>query len=165
MWIRDELPLLFPTTRFILFGYDTVLAPSNSYQTVPDLASTFVDVLKTEGWNSPTAKPLLFMAHSLGGVILKQALLMIAGGGDHQLPIASLVKGIIFFGVPSQGMEIPDIIAMLGDQPNKDSLIKEISSGSKYLPQLEKQFLGISMLRRVKMYWAYETKTSRTVVV
>src|SRR5271167_3314652 len=36
MWIRDELPQYLPTIRFILYGYDTTLSPSNSFQTIPD---------------------------------------------------------------------------------------------------------------------------------
>ncbi len=140
-------------------------AQHNSYQTIPDLANSLIDVLKADGWTSPTAKPLIFLAHSLGGVVLKQALLMLAGSSQRDIFIASIVRGIIFFGVPSRGMNISDLLTMVSDQPNKEALVKEISMESDYLPQLEKQFLGISFVRAIKLYWAYETKTSRTLVV
>ncbi|KAI1376505.1 hypothetical protein F4677DRAFT_459687 [Hypoxylon crocopeplum] len=163
MWIRDELPQSLPTVRFILYGYDTILHPSKSFQRVPDLANSFIDVLRADGWTSPTAKPLLFLAHSLGGVLLKQTLLMLAGSGQQQVFIANLIKGAIFFGVPSHGMAVNDIFTMLGDQPNKKALITDISAESNYLPQLEKQFSGVSFVRTMKMYWAYETKMTPTV--
>lgn len=165
MWIRDELPQYLPMVRFILYGYDTVLRPSNSFQTIPDLANSLINTLKAEGWTSPTSKPLMFLAHSLGGVLLKQTLLMLAGSGQKDMFIANLVRGAIFFGVPSHGMAMNDIFAMLGDQPNKDALVTEISRNSDYLPQLEKQFSGISLVRTIKVFWAYETKTTRTVAV
>ncbi|KAI1655243.1 hypothetical protein F4813DRAFT_368207 [Daldinia decipiens] len=163
MWIRDELPQFLPTVRFILYGYDTILRPSTSFQRVSDLANSFIDVLQAGGWTSPTAKPLLFLAHSLGGVILKQTLLMLAGAGQQQASITNLIQGAIFFGVPSQGMAIDDIFRMLGDQPNKDALVTEISNESNYLSQLEKQFSGISFVRTLKIFWAYETKLTPTV--
>ncbi|KAH6981722.1 hypothetical protein BKA56DRAFT_353183 [Ilyonectria sp. MPI-CAGE-AT-0026] len=165
MWIRDELPQYLPMVRFILYGYDTVLRPSNSFQTIPDLANSLINTLKAEGWTSPTSKPLMFLAHSLGGVLLKQTLLMLAGSGQKDMFIANLVRGAIFFGVPSHGMAMNDIFAMLGDQPNKDALVTEISRNSDYLPQLEKQFSGISLVRTIKVFWAYETKTTRTVAM
>lgn len=62
-------------------------------------------------------------------------------------------------------MAINDIFAMLGDQPNKEALVTEISRNSDYLPRLEKQFSGISFVRTIKLFWAYETKTTRTVAV
>lgn len=165
MWIRDELPQFLPTVRFILYGYDTILRPSTSFQTVSDLANSFIDVLQADGWTSPTAKLLLFLAHSLGGVILKQTLLMLAGAGQQQASIANLIQGAIFFGVPSQGMAIDDIFRMLGDQPNKGALVTEISTESDYLSQLEKRFSGVSFVRTLKMFWAYETKMTPTVAV
>ncbi|KAI0843673.1 hypothetical protein F5Y06DRAFT_255526 [Hypoxylon sp. FL0890] len=164
MWVRDELSQFLPSIRFILYGYDTTLNPSSSFQTVPDLGNSLIGLLKAHGWTSPTAKPLLFLAHSLGGVIVKQALVMLAGSGQKETYIASVIRGIIFFGVPSQGMNISDIFTMLGDQPNVDALVKDISARSDYLLHLEKQFAGISYLRTIKVYWGYETKTTRSIV-
>ncbi|OTA90642.1 hypothetical protein M434DRAFT_77651 [Hypoxylon sp. CO27-5] len=164
MWVRDELSHFLPSIRFVLYGYDTTLSPSSSFQTVPDLGNSLIGVLKAHGWTSPSAKPLLFLAHSLGGVIVKQALVMLAGSGQKETYIASIIKGIIFFGVPSQGMNIPDIFKMLGNQPNVETLVKDISVRSNYLLSLEQQFAGISYLRNIKVYWGYETKTTRSVV-
>ncbi|KAK5992042.1 hypothetical protein PT974_05438 [Cladobotryum mycophilum] len=71
MWIRDELPTKLPGVRAILYGYDTTLVNSRSFQTIPDLALSFIAELKANGWTSLTAKPIMFLAHSLGGVINK----------------------------------------------------------------------------------------------
>jgi hypothetical protein len=164
MWIRDRLPGYHPNVRFITYGYDTKLYPSTSFQSVPDLANSLIGALRSSGWSSPSAKPLIFLAHSLGGVVLKQALVMLAGSGQTETFISALVRGSVFFGVPSQGMPMNDVRIMLGKQPNADALVMEISDTSDYLESLERQFSGISFLSNVKLFWAYETKTTRTVV-
>lgn len=165
MWIRDKLPELVPGVRFVLYGYNTKLVGSKSFQTVNDLSISLIHALKTGGWSMPDSKPLAFLAHSLGGIVLKQCLLMLAGSTDSLKSIVQKTKGAIFFGVPSQGMDIKDIHAMLGDQPNKKTLIAEISSGSNLLSNLEERITGISQARGLKFCWAYETQTTPSVKV
>ncbi|KAK1239377.1 hypothetical protein MKX07_008865 [Trichoderma sp. CBMAI-0711] len=72
-------------------------------------------------------------------------------------------EGAIFIGVPSEGMNIEDIHSMLGDQPNTDTLVAEISRRSDFLSGLEEHFSGISRIRGMKLFWAYETQTTPTV--
>ncbi len=164
MWIRDEMPRYRPSTRFLVYGYDTTLVNSRSFQSISDLALTLVSELGANGWMSPTTKPLIFLAHSLGGVILKQAIVTLASMGEREKFILSMIKGAIFFGVPSCGMETSHLLAMVKDQPNK-VLVKDLSANSKYLRNLEKQFEGISCYGDMRIIWAYETKESPTVKV
>ncbi len=164
MWIRDVLPERIPSTRFVIYGYDTTLVQSNSFQTILDLAGSLIQELKANGWGSPTAKPFFFLVHSLGGVILKQALVMLAGSGTRETFLLDKIQGAIFFGVPSVGMPISHIRAMVGDQPNR-ILVEDLSDQSDYVLKLEDQFSGISYIRRMTLFWAYETETSHTVIV
>ncbi|KAK3332578.1 hypothetical protein B0T19DRAFT_398333 [Cercophora scortea] len=164
MWIRDALPDLAPSIRFILYGYDTRLAGSRSFQRVPDLAVSLINTLKSGGWALPSARPLIFFAHSLGGVVLKQTFTMLAGSGPMESSVLARTKGAILFGVPSQGMPVSDIFTMLGVQPNKDALVRDISDESQFLPQLERQVSGISYVRQMKLYWAYETQTTPSLI-
>ncbi|KAK3693303.1 hypothetical protein B0T22DRAFT_38122 [Podospora appendiculata] len=165
MWIRDELPQHFPTIRFIIYGYDTVLHPSNSFQTIPDLANSLIGAMVAYGWASPTAKPLIFLVHSLGGVLLKQTVLMLADSGPKEKAIANSIRGAILFGAPSEGMAMDDIFQILGSQPNKDALVKELSNESSYLPLLETRFAGIALVHTITLFWAYETKTTQTLTM
>ncbi|PTB72047.1 hypothetical protein M440DRAFT_1405803 [Trichoderma longibrachiatum ATCC 18648] len=162
-WIRDSLPELVPGVRFILYGYDTKLVGSKSFQTVPDLAINLINELKSGGWSSPSAKGLIFLAHSLGGVVLKQCLCMLADSGVSHESVLQKTKGAVFFGVPSEGMSIEDIHSMLGDQPNKHTLATDISDKSDFLSSLEKRISGISHIRGMRFFWAYETQTTPTV--
>ncbi len=164
MWIRDALPTGLPGIRFLLYGYDTTLANSQSFQTIADLSRTLLLTLEANGWASPATKPLIFLAHSLGGVLLKQLLVMLAGANDRATFMLSMIRGAVFFGVPSVGMPLSHLLAVVGDQPNKD-LVEDVSDQSQFLPNLETQFSGISYIERMTLHWAYETKTSPTVEV
>ncbi|KAH8894176.1 hypothetical protein GQ53DRAFT_744927 [Thozetella sp. PMI_491] len=163
MWIRDVMPNYRPSTRFLVYGYDTAMVNSRSFQSIPDLSWSLISDLKANGWVSPTTKPLIFLAHSLGGVVLKQALVMLAGSGEREKFLLSRVKGAIFFGVPSTGMVTSHLLAVVKDQPNR-TLLDDLSEGSPYLHKLEKQFGGISYDRKMRFFWGYETRKSRTVI-
>jgi len=70
------------------------------------------------------------------------------------------------FGVPSMGMQQSHLISMVEGQAN-ELLIQDLSreNGSNYLRQLNKRFDGLSFIKKTRIYWAYETKESPTVVV
>lgn len=164
MWIRDELPHRLPGVRFLVYGYDTALAGSTSFQIIPDLAISLMQTMKAIGCSAPSAKPILFLAHSLGGVVLKQTLVLLAGGGSQERAILAKIRGAISFGVPSQGMSIPDIFEMLGDQPNV-ALVNDLSNQSDFLPRLDEQFGNITYLQKQQFLWAFETKMTPIVEV
>ncbi|PNP49580.1 hypothetical protein THARTR1_09902 [Trichoderma harzianum] len=164
MWIRDALPHLVPRVKFILYGYDTKLAGSRSFQTVPDIALSLIHTLQQGGWAGTDPRKLIFFAHSLGGIVLKEAFRMLADSSVRDELILNRTRGAIFFGVPSQGLDVSDLQVMLQGQPNKDALVKEISNESPFVSVLEEQFLGISHLQKMKLLWAYETETTPTVI-
>ncbi len=164
MWIRDSLATTLPSFRFLTYGYDTTLVNSQSFQLIPDLAGRLILELKSNGWATPAAKEVIFLAHSLGGILLKQALVMLANTGESETFMLDRVRGAICFGVPSKGMDVSSLLPMTENQPNQD-LVSDLSAGSEYLENLGGQFDGVSKTRKLKFHWAYETKESPTVVV
>ncbi|KAI1088735.1 hypothetical protein F5B19DRAFT_470013 [Rostrohypoxylon terebratum] len=163
MWIRDELPRLVPELRTSIYGYDTTLAGSNSFQSIQDLATSLLDHIQSSGWILPSAKPLIFLAHSLGGIILKEAFTILADSGDRNSHILSLFRGGIFFGVPGQGMHTSHLLAMVKSHTN-ESMIQDLSEGSEYLRALDDKFSGLYSIRHMRLHLAYETKTSPTIM-
>ncbi|KAK4446794.1 hypothetical protein QBC34DRAFT_278713, partial [Podospora aff. communis PSN243] len=157
MWIRDSLPKALPHIRTFLFGYDTRLPNSISFQSVADLGCFLSESLRAAGFASKTrSKPLLFLAHSLGGIVLKEALYR-----DRQITNHS--AGVIFFGVPSRGMQTQALMTMVHGQPNQD-LVRDLTVGSQYLQHLDDRLFEVARVGRMEMFWAYETKTSPTVI-
>ncbi|KAI2472347.1 hypothetical protein F4781DRAFT_384248 [Annulohypoxylon bovei var. microspora] len=161
MWIRDELPLDLPQLRPIIYGYETTLPKSNSFQTITDLASQLINQLASNGWTAVSAKPLVFLAHSLGGLVLKRAIVALANSGYDDSAIR--IAGAIFFGVPNFGMEQSSFLSIAEGNPN-EMLVEDLSPNSPWLKGLESQFNGISYLRKMNMFWGYETCTSPTLI-
>jgi hypothetical protein len=159
MWLRDALPRSLPRVRPIIYGYDSALLGHNSFQSILDISIGLIHQLKNNGWSSPTCKPLAFVAHSLGGIVLKQTLVALASkaGGDE--PILQSLRGAVFFGVPNLGMEQSHFMAAVEGYYN-EKIIQDLALDSPSLLQLDSQFNGISCLQEATNFWCYETKTS-----
>ncbi|CAG9990569.1 unnamed protein product [Clonostachys byssicola] len=165
MWIRDELPRSIPGVRTIIYGYDSQLLGSQSFQTIGDISLGLLPQLHAGGWSLTTSKPIIFLAHSLGGIVLKDAIVLMADRENFS-PILNNIKGIMMFGVPSLGMHQSHLQAMVEGQAN-ETLVQDLSreNGSSYLRQLNKAFDGLSFLKTTCIYWAYETQETPTAVL
>lgn len=71
MWLRDALPQDLPTTKITIFGHDTKLQGSQSFQNISDIGTTFQTALRGFRRHDPR-KPLLLLGHSLGGIVIKE---------------------------------------------------------------------------------------------
>lgn len=47
MWLRDDLPISIPDARVFVYGYDTGLQESTSFQTLEDLGLALKNALKS----------------------------------------------------------------------------------------------------------------------
>ncbi|KAM0812584.1 putative NACHT domain-containing protein [Seiridium cardinale] len=160
MWLRDALPQYDPTIRTWIYGYDTSLKDVTSFQLVSDLACTLIDHLKADEFTSSTAPSMMFLAHSLGGIVLKEAIDRLANSGKEFDYLLYLIKGAIMFGVPNLGMEQSHLRDLVGHQPN-GALIDQLAIDVEYLSALDQTFRGHQSNRKFKMFWAYETQNSR----
>ncbi|TRM64208.1 hypothetical protein BD626DRAFT_491097 [Schizophyllum amplum] len=97
-WMRDLLPLDLPNSPFRLlsFGYDTGASDSEPMEVMTrNFLCKLIDLRRE---TQTDALPLLFIAHSLGGIILKSALALSADAHDA-LCVAPATA--LFFGVPT----------------------------------------------------------------
>ncbi|KAL9082921.1 MAG: hypothetical protein Q9165_008739, partial [Trypethelium subeluteriae] len=162
MWIRDDLPQHLRGIRAILYGYDTKLDDSQSFQRISDLAQALIVSLQTHGWNNPLAKDVAFLTHSLGGLVLKAAIVQLAKSQDESYNhLLRIINGAIFFGVPNYGMEQAHFRTVVRENPN-EALIDDIDRSSNYLRRLNESFSGLS--KPLKCFWAFETSESPTLM-
>lgn len=161
MWLRDALPHELPGTRVLTYGYDTRLAGSHSFQNLEDVALKFRRSLKIALGDRPSNRPLIFIAHSLGGLVLKQALIQMASGSVEDVSIFYSTYGILFFGVPNQGMDISSLLAMVGSQPNLPFLTM-LSKDAGILQELIEKFRTVFEFKDSEIISFYETHASRT---
>ena len=166
MWLRAQLPLDFPRARIMTYGYDTTLLKSSSFQTIDDLTQFFIAKLKSIRKAQTFTKPVMFLAHSLGGLILNRALCYLAESGTAEAFMLQKVCMVIFFGVPSKGMKMSYMLPMVDGQPNKQ-LVEALSENpqNEYLTWLNSSFHGIAFLRHMRLISAYETQLTTTFVV
>ncbi|KAH6640664.1 hypothetical protein F5144DRAFT_105787 [Chaetomium tenue] len=164
MWLRDAIPKYMPGVRSVLYGYDSKLTSTGSFQSISDISRTLILHLKSGGWNLPSSKPVVFLAHSLGGLVLKDAIVQVADREKGVANILDNVRGAVMFGVPSLGMDQSSLMAIVEGRAN-EMLVQDLSreGGANYTRQLNTRFEGLTFLRTARILWAYETKESPTV--
>ncbi|KAI0438618.1 hypothetical protein F4803DRAFT_534503 [Xylaria telfairii] len=166
MWIRDALPKNIHGVRAVLYGYETRLVQSQSFELIKDLANKLIALLTTYGWGSRSSKPIIFLAHSLGGLVIRDALrqLLSDGSNEEYRVLLNTFRGALFFGVPNLGMEQDSFRTIVQGNPN-ENLIDDIGRGSQYLRRLNEYFSSNPINAQFKQFWAYETLESSTVVI
>ena len=111
-------------------------------------------------------RPIIFVCHSLGGLVIKQALCICHereshGGdeGDSDKIIRNTV-GIIFLGTPHRGSDaakwatIATNLAKLLRKDHNDKLIEALSRGSSVLETLQSTFSNTSLCERFA-FWTF----------
>lgn len=114
-WPRDLLPVQYPNARILLYGYDTrvtnYLAGSTNETSIHSHGK---DLLYSLATSRKLDRPLLLIAHSLGGIVVKEMLASSSNSPEHILEnvVASTIA-VIFLGTPHRGS--PDL-ALIGDR-------------------------------------------------
>ena len=73
MWLRDFLPVHLPEARIFTHGYDSIVAFSKSSAEVDDFARELLHQVQSQRKSArERARPMIFICHSLGGILFKQ---------------------------------------------------------------------------------------------
>ena len=106
-WPKDLLPYKIPDVRIYTWGYDADIGDLSSasrntvHQHAGTLLSDLVDLRAVSEYNR---KPIIFVVHSLGGIIVKAALnLSRSTEGTQVKEIVPTTAGICFLGTPHRG--------------------------------------------------------------
>ena len=156
MWLSDSLPSDIPSARVMIYGYESGLQSSSSFANLGDLASGLkMSIRKLQAQK----RRLILVGHSLGGLLIKEAIIQMAEDNSNQL---NSISGIVFFGVPNDGMSIESLIPIVGDQPNRFLLESLSSVNSQILYLQKKNFFKVSTQMTLEMFCFYETQESPT---
>ncbi|KAJ0414986.1 hypothetical protein BJY00DRAFT_294203 [Aspergillus carlsbadensis] len=101
LWLRDFLPRQLPQARIYLFGYNSSVSIRSSSAGVREQAQNLLSRLLLERQDCHF-RPIIFIAHSLGGIIVKEALVQAKLGVIYD-SIRTATYGIAFFGTPHRG--------------------------------------------------------------
>jgi len=176
VWLRDFAPENITQARFITYGYDTGVVASDNRQGVHELARTLLDGLTIFRQRTQSLqRPLVFVCHSLGGVVLKETLVMSSKATEpnHRklLEVMLMTYGLVFMGVPNLGLRHNQLQTVVRGQPNeafvRDLLVQSDGEPSQFLSYLTSEFADLDRRRRLpfEIISYYETVSSPTVEV
>ena len=176
IWLRDSGPRDIPKARFVTYGYDTRVVNSDSSQGVAQLARTLLERLVDFRDRTKTSqRPMCFFCHSLGGVVLKDALVLSSRAldPDHvaRYETMTMTFGLVMMGVPNFGLRHEQLKTIVRRQPNdnfvSDLLTREDSQPTQYLRRLTDDFVHLCRQQQspYKITSFYETEGSPTIEV
>ncbi|CAH0048258.1 unnamed protein product [Clonostachys solani] len=174
VWLRDSLPHDIPNSRILLYGYDSSIMNQNHKISIPGLGKTFLNSYKTFRKDTKTTqRPIIFLGHSLGGLLIKEAL-CIAFDGEGDAPNRDFCRssyGLVFFGVPNLGLKHENLKKITGERP-AEQLIHDLSIDKEteptpYLESLKSRFISCHKKQDppMKIISFYEEKKTPTVTV
>lgn len=113
-WPADLLPADCPSARVLLYGYDSKITKYMVGATNKNsLLSHSKDLLFALERHTVPNRPLVFLAHSLGGIVVKEMLSRSSTAGTESPGTRNIVEStaaVVFLGTPHRGS--PDLAAM-----------------------------------------------------
>lgn len=118
-----------------------------------------VEVLETLVNEGIGAKPLVFVCHSLGGLLVKELLRESDSETDGaKKRIANQARRVIFLATPHQGARLADLLGALGVVLRTTVAVEDLQAHSPYLRQLHEWYRSHSLKKKIKTHTYYETR-------
>ncbi|KAH8662953.1 Alpha/Beta hydrolase protein [Tricladium varicosporioides] len=156
-WPKTFLPPKLSKARILTYGYDAYIVQKSvvSSNRLTDHATNLLnDLTADRACCNALSRPLIFIAHSLGGLVCKETVLLSRNNPDtHLRGIFDHTKGIIFMGTPHKGAwmanwaKIPAAGLGLVKSTNK-SLLKILETNDQYLESIQVRFWA--MIRELR---------------
>ncbi|KAK0708684.1 Alpha/Beta hydrolase protein [Lasiosphaeris hirsuta] len=153
MWLKDLLPEKLPGAHIMTFEYDATAAAGASPHGVRENAVKLIRALRDKREdNKDQRRPIVFVGHSLGGIVIKQALRASTNDKSHAdvKEISECTKGIVFFGTPHRGSDdakwatlITGIISTTIGRPPSEFL-QTLQTNSEGLMKISEDFRPIA---------------------
>jgi hypothetical protein len=160
-WLAEE----FPNINFYTVGYDSQLLAGvfvGSGASIIDRATILLDLLMSRPIK---ARAVVFIVHSLGGLIVKQMLRRChdAANPSYKAFLGS-VKAVSFLGTPHQGAQLANsVCAAVGLFLSKN--VKELSFGHEPLNNLNEWFRNWAGGSSISVRSYYEVHKTKGVTI
>ncbi|KAG8527833.1 uncharacterized protein KY384_006749 [Bacidia gigantensis] len=161
-WPRDLLPKVFPNARVLTWGYDVQieqLFSATSQASIFHHAETLLaDLVMLRNTEARKSKPLLFIAHSLGGIVVKDALSL---SKNEKAPLCEILPasiGVMFLGTPHHGSSIASLgkkffeISQLFFQKPNLQVLSALESNSEILERISRSFTQVLSSSSIKVH-------------
>lgn len=146
LWLRDELPKTISNARIFLYSYDSSPAFGSSKERFVHQANDLLERIHIKRAEC-SDRPILLLGHSLGGILIKQALVNAHSNARYR-PIKEATSGLVFFGTPHAGGK--DALVTIGKisakvatsilrNPSKD-VMEALTKGSLFSDVLQESW-------------------------
>ncbi|KAI0432656.1 hypothetical protein F5Y09DRAFT_131419 [Xylaria sp. FL1042] len=164
-WPRDLLPQSIHNTNVFSFGYDanverfmSATGSNTVHHHGRNLLNALSDLLKEHG-----PLPLFIVAHSLGGLVIKEALNQSAHSCDvERSKVLQMTRGIIFLGTPHRGSSAATygrvvfiLTKIFAFQNANINLISSLKRGSDVLDRISTAFIETLMKAQNLKLWSF----------
>lgn len=174
MWLKDFLPPELPFARIMTFGYDSTILLSKSVAEIEDKALELLNQLSLERISPDSnGRPMIFIGHSLGGILVKKAIILAHERSDEPefKDVLDNTKGIAFLGTPHRGSDsawwgaiVANIVKGLSIGTSTNSrLVSDLKKDSSSLSSISSQF--VHRTKGIRIYTFYETQKTGSIVV
>ncbi|KAI1182505.1 ribonuclease-like protein p/mrp subunit [Nemania serpens] len=175
-WLGDQdmLPRDVKNSRVMTYRYPasvaTLLGGTSSDRILQHAQTLIAELVADRELENATERPIVFICHSLGGIIVKRALVYSASRTsshiNHLHSIYVSTYGILFFGTPHQGsgqanlaMSVQRIIDVILPSKLLDTqaqLLDALKEGSELLQEITDNFAPLMKDIRVYFFWEQE---------
>ncbi|KPM42214.1 hypothetical protein AK830_g4366 [Neonectria ditissima] len=156
-WPTTLLPSKIKRARILTYGYDaySIRSPMASKNRLTDHAANLLTDIAAERQQSGIShRPFIFVAHSLGGLVCKEAILLSRNNPElHLREVFEYTKGIAFMSTPHRGSWIADWakipVSVLGLMKSTNtSLLAILSTDDQFLESVQLRFWA--MIRELR---------------
>ena len=169
-WLRDLLPKTLGNARVLAFEYNANKASfygAYSADRIQQHAQTLVaDLQGDRSLEGCSERPLIFICHGLGGIIVKKALTYsstrTSKNVEHLYGIFVSTFAVLFFGTPHEGLERStwsSSASMVDDGPHGgNQLVSAIAKNSETLQAITDHFA--TLMKQFHIYFFWEERES-----
>lgn len=165
LWLRDFLPSQIPNARIMSYGYNSAVAFSKSVAGIEEFAEDLLNRLDNERATAEErARPIIFICHSLGGILVKKALILAHERSSFYSALLQRIWGLVFMGTPHRGSDVAfwtDFlaralhVAQFGAGTNKN-LVSSLKKDSRLLSDISDQFVERSANLQIRTFYEME---------
>ncbi|KAI0450500.1 ribonuclease-like protein p/mrp subunit [Xylaria acuta] len=175
-WLGDDdmLPRDVRNSRIMTYRYPasvvTMLGSTSSDRILQHAQTMIAELVADRELENATERPIIFVCHSLGGIIVKRALVYSASRtGRHINHLRSIyvsTYAILFFGTPHQGsgtaslatftQRIVDVLLPSKLVDTQGQLLDALKESSEILQEITDNFVPLMKDLRVYFFWEQE---------
>jgi hypothetical protein len=164
LWLRDDLPEYIAESRVFLYEYNATATFGNDTSTFISSASALLEAIQalrgSDNDSSAKSRPILFLGHSIGGLLIKQALINAHNNPDYS-SIEHATKGLVFFATPHRGGDtnlaslggvMAKIAAAMGFQEG-DDLLERLKTGRIFSDVTQERWKYHLLRYHIRSFW------------